>query len=74
MKMGEEWRKWWHEKHGKNMPMGGYHPMEGVIYDAFKAGWEANNAHLSAVQSTTSGVQSTHGEGQHVPMEVRELL
>ena len=41
----EAWRKWWHEKHGKNMPMGGYHPMEGFIYDAFTAGWEAAKEH-----------------------------
>lgn len=37
---GEAWRKWWHEKHGKNMPMGGYHPMEGAMYDAWSAGWD----------------------------------
>jgi hypothetical protein len=37
----EAWRQWWKEKHGQNMPMGGYHPMEGHIYDAFTAGWDA---------------------------------
>lgn len=41
MEKGEAWRKWWHEKHGRNMPMGGYHPMEGAIYDAWSAGWDA---------------------------------
>jgi hypothetical protein len=25
------------------MPMGGYHPIEGFIYDAFTAGWDAAN-------------------------------
>jgi len=40
MTKGEAWRKWWMEKHGKHMPMGGYHPMEGAIYDAWSAGWD----------------------------------
>jgi hypothetical protein len=40
----EAWRNWWKEKHGNNMPMGGYHPMEGHIHDAFTAGWEAHAA------------------------------
>ena len=62
MDKGEAWRKWWTETHGKNMPMGGYHPREGFIYDAFTAGWEAH-AKLSAVQSKTSDAQSTNGEG-----------
>lgn len=71
----EAWRKWWMETHGKNMPMGGYHPREGFIYDAFTAGWEARTkydafragweAHveLPTVQSKTSDAQSTNGEG-----------
>ena len=41
MDKSEAWRKWWSETHGKNMPMGGYHPMEGHIYDSFMAGWDA---------------------------------
>jgi hypothetical protein len=41
---GEAWRKWWMETHGKNMPMGGYHPMEGHIHDAWSAGWDAASA------------------------------
>ena len=41
MKKGEMWKKWWYEAHGKHMPMGGYHPMEGAIYDAWSAGWDA---------------------------------
>jgi len=44
MDKGEAWRKWWMEKHGKHMPMGGYHPREGFIHDAFTAGWEAAKA------------------------------
>jgi len=40
----EAWRNWWKEKHGNNMPMGGYHPMEGAIYDAFMAGWDVGQA------------------------------
>jgi len=40
MKKGECWKKWWHEMHGKHIPMGGYHPMEGAIYDAWSAGWD----------------------------------
>ena len=40
MTKGELWREWWSKKHGKNMPMGGYHPMEGNIYDAWDAGYE----------------------------------
>jgi len=43
MDRSEEWRKWWMETHGKHMPMGGYHPIEGFIYDAFIAGWDAAN-------------------------------
>ena len=41
MDRSEAWRKWWMETHGKHMPMGGYHPIEGFIYDAFIAGWDA---------------------------------
>jgi hypothetical protein len=41
MDKSEAWRKWWTETHGQNMPMGGYHPMEGFIYDSFMAGWDA---------------------------------
>jgi hypothetical protein len=41
MTKGEAWRKWWKETHGHNMPMGGYHPMEGHMFDAFNAGWDA---------------------------------
>jgi len=37
----ELWREWWMRKHGKNMPMGGYHPMEGHMYDSWDAGYEA---------------------------------
>jgi len=73
MKMGEAWRKWWHEKHGQNMPMGGYHPMEGVIYDAFTAGWETR-AKLSAMSSTTSDIQNPDSDRQRIPLEVRDLL
>ena len=73
MDKGEAWRKWWTETHGKNMPMGGYHPREGFIYDAFIAGWEAH-AKLSAVPSTTSGIQNPNYERNGVPLEVRELL
>ena len=41
MNKSEAWQKWWKETHGKNMPMGGYHPMEGHVHDAFTAGWDA---------------------------------
>ena len=41
MTKGEAWKQWWSENHGKNQPMGGYHPMEGYIYDAWSAGWDA---------------------------------
>lgn len=41
MTKGDAWRDWWHKKHGKNQPMGGYHPMEGYIYEAWSEGWEA---------------------------------
>jgi hypothetical protein len=41
MDRSEAWRKWWMETHGKHMPMGGYHPREGFIHDAFTAGWDA---------------------------------
>ena len=69
MTKGEAWRKWWREKHGKNMPIGGYHPMEGNMYDAFTAGWEAH-AKLPAVPSTTSGAQSADSEGRRVSLEM----
>jgi hypothetical protein len=29
MNKAEAWREWWAHTHGKNMPMGGYHPIEG---------------------------------------------
>ena len=35
MNKSEAWQKWWTETHGQNMPM------EGHIYDAFTAGWDA---------------------------------
>ena len=41
MTEAEAWKKWWTETHGQHMPTGGYHPMEGFIYDAFIAGWNA---------------------------------
>lgn len=41
MTKGEAWREWWNKKHGKNMPMGGYHPMEGYIFEAWSDGWDA---------------------------------
>jgi hypothetical protein len=41
MNKGEAWRKWWKETHGNNQPMGGYHPMEGHIFDAWSAEWDA---------------------------------
>lgn len=41
MTKSELWREWWITKHGHNMPMGAYHPMEGAIYDAWDAGYEA---------------------------------
>lgn len=41
MTKSELWREWWIKKHGQNMPMGAYHPMEGAIYDAWDAGYEA---------------------------------
>jgi len=40
MTKGEAWRKWWNEKHGRNQPMGVYHPMEGYIYEAWSDGWD----------------------------------
>jgi hypothetical protein len=64
------WREWWQEKHGKNMPMGGYHPMEGNMYDAFTAGWEARTTKLPAVSDQTGHVQSTDNEGRRVSLEV----
>jgi hypothetical protein len=57
MDRSEAWRKWWMETHGKHMPMGGYHPREGFIHDAFTAGWEAH-AKLPTVQNKTSDVQN----------------
>jgi len=66
MTKGEAWREWWMEKHGKHMPMGGYHPMEGAIYDAFTAGWEARTADLSAVPNKTSDVQNPDDKRQGV--------
>jgi len=41
---GEAWREWWAHTHGKNMPMGGYHPMEGNMYEAWGAAWDAASA------------------------------
>lgn len=41
MTKAEAWKTWWMKQHGQNMPMGAYHPMEGVIYDAWNAGWDA---------------------------------
>jgi len=41
MKKGEEWKRWWYEHHGKHIPAGGYHRMEGAIHDAWSAGWDA---------------------------------
>jgi hypothetical protein len=69
MTRGEAWRKWWHEKHGKNMPMGGYHPMEGNMYDAFTAGWEAHSK-LSAVPDQTGHIQNNNSQGKFVPLEM----
>ena len=40
MLKGEAWREWWMKHHGQNMPMGGYHPMEGHMYDAWNAGYD----------------------------------
>jgi hypothetical protein len=50
--------------------MGGYHPMEGNMYDAFTAGWEARTTKLPAVSDQTSHVQSTDSEGRRVSLEV----
>ena len=72
MTKGEAWRKWWHEKHGKNMPMGGYHPMEGNMYDAFTAGWEAH-AKLPAVPSTTGHDVIERPWVGLTPEEVKEI-
>ena len=74
MTKGEAWRKWWTETHGKNMPMGGYHPMEGHIHDAFTAGWEAHASNMPAVPSQTGNAQSPDIEGGGVPLEMRNLL
>jgi len=74
MTRGEAWRKWWSEKYGKNMPMGGYHPMEGVVYDAFAAGWEARGDQLSAVPNTTGSIQSADDQRDGVSLEMRDLL
>ena len=63
MTKAEAWRKWWNEKHGKNMTMGGYHPMEGFLHDAFTAGWDAHAAELPAVPSTISDTQSPNSKG-----------
>lgn len=41
MTKSEAWRDWWKKRHGNNQPMGGYHPLEGYMYDAFEAGWNA---------------------------------
>lgn len=38
MNSDEAWRKWWIEKYGNDMPIGGYHRN---IHGAFTAGWEA---------------------------------
>ena len=43
MNKGEAWRKWWTKHHGQNMPMGGYHPMEGNMWEAWNAAWEEAN-------------------------------
>ena len=40
----DAWKLWWKTEHGKNQPMGGYHPMEGWMHGAFTAGWEAAKA------------------------------
>jgi hypothetical protein len=37
----QAWQKWWVTTYGKNLPMGGYHPMEGAMYEAWSAGWDA---------------------------------
>jgi hypothetical protein len=58
MTKGEAWQKWWKEKHGHNMPMGSYHPMEGHMYEAFEAGWKAGVSELPAVSDTASDLQS----------------
>lgn len=40
MLRGEAWREWWMKHHGQTMTMGGYHPMEGHMYDAWNAGYD----------------------------------
>ncbi len=37
--MIEAWKEWWEKQH--NTQVGGYNRMEGYMYDAFKAGWDA---------------------------------
>jgi hypothetical protein len=37
--MIEVWKEWWSKQH--NTQVGGYNRMEGYMYDAFKAGWDA---------------------------------
>ena len=56
MLKGEAWREWWTKHHGQNMPMGGYHPMEGHMYDAWNAGYD-----VAMAQSQT---EITHLKGQ----------
>jgi hypothetical protein len=35
------WREWWAEKFSKNKPVGVYNPLEGHMWEAWNAGWEA---------------------------------
>jgi len=37
------WREWWEHTHGKNIPIGGYHPMEAHMWQAWEAAWDVAN-------------------------------
>ena len=35
------WREWWAEKFSKNKPVGVYNPLEGHMWEAWNAAWDA---------------------------------
>jgi hypothetical protein len=40
-KKSDTWQKWRLTTYGKGLPMGGYHPMDAALYEAWSAGWDA---------------------------------
>jgi len=37
----KSWQEWWGSTYGNNATAGGYNPIEGYMYDAWSAGFQA---------------------------------